>query len=796
MLALHKYVNIVDDEKCKAYRILGKGYLIDSTSYDFNCCGVIEKWEAFLNRTGTISYQVWRPISGSTYKLVGENLWTNGSDMVTYTTSGWGGGWGGGGGWSPANGNNMMSTGDLSVGVSLSWSSATVYSSRSYGIKANYISNSSPYFTNLPTLVTISKDQSVGNVLHTVSFTDSNPDDVLGLIVTLTTTSVYFSFDNNTNQVSVAGSLTNAVGTYALVFKVKDICPTTATATLTITVTNQPPVINNLPSSAELSEDSTTETLLYTINATDANPTDTVTCSLATSGVPFLVRQKAGSSYFGIYVKSSANFSYDIRNTYALSISCSDGLATVSSTFTVYLLRNQPPVITNLASSVLVSSKETSGYIVFTVTSSDPEGDQLYYSMTCNPSACPFQILGSGVIQLTSDLKNITATGYDISVRVYDGRTYVGPKILTVIITGINSAPTITNLPLASNLSVAEGTALGTSVFAVSVSDLNIGDNHTFTMTSTPGSGMNYFSISSSTGVVYTSTNNIDYESIPSSSYNLLITVSDGTDQTAKILAIAITNVNEAPSFAQSLYSISTNEASRGTLLPDPGFVISDPDTGDSRTFSSNCGNATGYFTMSTSTGRLNFSTNYDVDQGLMPSSVLCNVTVTDAGGLTGTTSLLIKINDVNDNYPVFIPSTYSFYASYYAATATTIGIVTVSDADSGTYGTVTLALNQTSLGSEYFGITSKGEIYTQKSILATDGGGLVTTANVTIAISVSTTVLTTLTVTSYRTFIQDGRNVAWISLSGIIAVVIVIVFFWILCKINREGAPKFDCRR
>ncbi|KAL3856367.1 hypothetical protein ACJMK2_011135 [Sinanodonta woodiana] len=707
------------------------------------------------------------------------------------------------------DGNRYQTTADLTVGTNLSWSggSVTTTNDRSYAIRADYIANSAPTFTSLPGTVSITNAKTAGYLLHTLTFTDTNPYDVSSLAVTMQTTSTYFSFDASSYQVTVASSLSGVNGTYYLDFRVADICPQTGTGTLTIVVTNVPPTINNLPATTDLSEDVVTEKLLYSINVTD--PTDTVTCSLVTTSDPFLVRLKNGTSVWGIYVKSNPNFNYDTKSQYTLSISCSDGMDTVTRTFTVYLIRNSPPVITNLASSVSLATTATSSYTVFTVIATDAENDQLYFNMTCNRAVCPFQILDSGIILLTSNLQGTTTAGYDLSVYVYDGTTLVGPRILTVTISGINSKPVISNLPLSSALSVSENTALGTSVFKVSVTDADVGNTHTFTMTSSPGTGMNYFSINTSTGVVSTASNSIDYETVPSKSYNFTVTVSDGTDTDTKTLQIDLSNVNEAPSFAQTLYSISASEATSGTALPDPGFVSSDPDSGDTRQYSQNCGSATGYFRMASATGRLNFSIDYDVDSGLYPTSIVCVVTVTDAGGLTGTTSLSIRISDINDNKPVFIPSVYSFFVSYYAGTATVIGTVNASDADIGTYGTVTLTLNQTSLGVAYFGITSLGSLYTQRSVsplgsgstniiqvLATDGGGIVTTAFVTIVVSDTTTFSTTTAVTGYKTFLQDGRNVAWMSVSGIVGLVIIGFLIWFLCDLNRTGTPKLSFRQ
>lgn len=68
---------------------------------------------------------------------------------------------------------------------------------------------------------------------------------------------------------------------------------------------------------------------------------------------------------------------------------------------------------------------------------------------------------------------------------------------------GINTAPVITNLPLASPISVPENSALSASVFQVSVSDVNTGDTHTYSASYNPGLGSTLFSFN--TASEYTS---------------------------------------------------------------------------------------------------------------------------------------------------------------------------------------------------------------------------------------------------------------------------------------------------
>lgn len=61
-------------------------------------------------------------------------------------------------------------------------------------------------------------------------------------------------------------------------------------------------------------------------------------------------------------------------------------------------------------------------------------------------------------------------------------------------------------------------------------------------------------------------------------------------------------------------------------------------------------------------------------------------MTVTD-GELTDTASLVVTINNINDNTPTFGSSTYTFYAQPNTGVGTVLGSVAATDGDVGTFG-------------------------------------------------------------------------------------------------------------
>ena len=54
------------------------------------------------------------------------------------------------------------------------------------------------------------------------------------------------------------------------------------------------------------------------------------------------------------------------------------------------------------------------------------------------------------------------------------------------------------------------------------------------------------------------------------------------------------------------------------------------------------------------SSAAISYATDFDLDDVTITVPFTCTVTVTDSGGLSGTTLLEIDIHDDNDNAPVF----------------------------------------------------------------------------------------------------------------------------------------------
>ncbi|XP_062573085.1 cadherin EGF LAG seven-pass G-type receptor 2-like [Saccostrea cucullata] len=768
----------------------------NDNEYQITCCGFVTTWDIRIATTGTLYAEVWRQISG-TWTLMGVNTITveagdvgnlknvpvaaanqiaidngdylafksSGNTIVRYRRTNNGEG----------NGRDQIqysTSADHTLSSTSTFAAFTTERNIEYGIRATLGPGSVPQFAaGLDTTKTVTDDTAVGTTLLTVVATD--PGDTVTLTQqSVTPASTAFNFDATTGVLSTVSQL--PIGNTVFVYRATDVCGNFVQHTFTLTVTNYPPVIENLPASTEINEDVSLETQLYVLTVTDASLADTVTCTINNvnpSLTALYLRYATGTSNYALNLRANAGLNYDAQRVYTVTVQCTDTKDTTSGVFTIYVQRNQAPVITNLPSTSnsrdIASAGVSIGTTVFTVTSTDNENDQLYYNMTCTPATCPFKIYDSGAILVDKSLAELNDTAYDMFIYVYDGHTLVGPRSLTIKITDVNTPPVVTNLP--TTVSVPENTAASTTIFTATKSDVNSLDTHTWTSTISPASGSLYFTMDSSTGAIKTTSSNIDYETIGTTTFLLTAYVSDGKDLASGTVTISITNQNEAPQFLLSTYTITGNEGSAGSIIGTPAFTVSDPDAGATQTYSLNCPE----LTMNPTTKVVTLSTDYDVDAG-NPTSLSCTVTVSD-GELTDTATLNVIINNINDNTPTFTASSYTFYAYSTADVGTVLASLPAIDGDNGTFGDITYTIDQSSTGGNYFGISNTGDLFVASSLAgfssgqtlavtltATDGGGLTDTATVTLVVPAVTTTTATTTTDRYMTFFDDTRNVAW----------------------------------
>lgn len=195
---------------------------------------------------------------------------------------------------------------------------------------------------------------------------------------------------------------------------------------------------------------------------------------------------------------------------------------------------NNPPSISD--KTVSVSEAITPGTTVGTLTATDADDDTLTFSITGNPG--PFKISTDGVLTLASGqtLDFDVTNSYSITVSVTDG-TDSATATITINVTQVvptNQAPEIAD----QAFEASEDSEVGVTLYTLeNVSDPD-GDPLTFEI-SVNDNGL--FAINDEGEISLAEGQSLDYET--TTSHQITVSVSDGTNSTEALVTITVTNV-------------------------------------------------------------------------------------------------------------------------------------------------------------------------------------------------------------------------------------------------------------
>ena len=242
-------------------------------------------------------------------------------------------------------------------------------------------------------------------------------------------------------------------------------------------------------------------------------------------------------------VSNNAELDYEKNTSLFVGVEVSDGTESVIANVTVNINDifeigdNNPPVIDDQAFNVDENSSE--GTLIGEVVASDPDGDNLIYSITGGTGQGSFALdnLGNLSVYSTSELDYEKNTSLNIKVEVNDGNASDDATI-TININDINDDPS-NNPPVIDDqtFNIDENSSNGISVGSVIASDAD-GDNLIFSITG--GTGENTFNIDNDGNLAVFDNTKLDFETNIFLSLN--ISVSDGN---ASDNALIIININD-----------------------------------------------------------------------------------------------------------------------------------------------------------------------------------------------------------------------------------------------------------
>jgi|GEM_PF-4745070 len=455
-----------------------------------------------------------------------------------------------------------------------------------------------------------------------------------------------------------------------------------ASAELTVTDNeNAPPVINS--QSFSIPETAPTGYEVGVVLASDPDPGQTVTREITSSSLPGAFSLNPFSGL--LVVADGSLLDHETAGTVTLTVTVRDsGTQSQSATGTVTISVtnvNETPVMTD--QTFEFDENPANGSIVGTMVATDPDaGQQLTWSFA--PGAGDLSrafSINASTGRLTvidrSRLNFESVPAFSLPIVVTDSASPAlsAQAIAIILLRDVNEAPVV----LPSVYDINENAAVGTSVGAVIATDEDAGGaNVTFALTgsSVPGA----FSVDSTTGEIRVANSSLlNFEQ--SGAITLNVTATEiGTSLTGSgTVTITLRDLNESPAISNQSFAVAENSAN-GTAIGT--VVASDPDAGQSLTYSITGSTLPGALALNSATGQITVANssllNYEA-----ATSISLTVSVADNGNpsLTASATVTVSLNNVNEA-PVMPDA--SFSVREYLNSGLVAGTMTASDPDAG----------------------------------------------------------------------------------------------------------------
>jgi parallel beta-helix repeat protein len=459
------------------------------------------------------------------------------------------------------------------------------------------------------------------------------------------------------------------------------LLPYTSAVLMLTTTSNNPPSIQN--QTFQLNENSPNGTVVGTVVATDPNAGQTLTYSILSGNINSAFAINASSGILTVATTSALNF--EVVTSFALVVKVQDnGTGNLSSqaTITVNLLNvNEPPVVNNQIFSI--PELTPNGTLVGTVVATDPDAGQTKtFVITSGNTSNAFLINSTtGVITVAtaSSLNFLVNPVFSLDIRVTDngtGNLFDDATITINLTQSANQPPVIVN----QTFQVNENSANGTSVGIVVATDPNAGQTLTYSILS--GNTNSAFAINASTGVLSVATTSaLNFEAI--TSFALVVKVQDnGTGNLSSQATVTVTllNVNEPPVVNNQTFSIpelTTNGTFVGTI------VATDPDAGQTKTFTITSGNTGSALSVNATTGAITVATSSALNFLVNPVfNLIVQVTDNGTGNLFDDATITINLIQSTNQPPVILNQ--SFTVNEHSPDGTIAGTVVASDPNAG----------------------------------------------------------------------------------------------------------------
>lgn len=569
------------------------------------------------------------------------------------------------------------------------------------------------------------------------------------------------------------------VVTLTLVDKATSTTVKTAVMTITDTSVNTAPAFSSSTATATVKENVTT---VYTASAPDAE-SDTVVYSLAgVDAALFSIDAATGAVSF----VTAPNYEVDTK-AYNFDVVATDGKLSSTQKVTVNVTDvNEAPTFAAAANASMTVAENSTATITNsaamatdvdssdTITYSLSGADSAKFSVNSSTGAISFAT-GADFEALGSAAKSNV---YSVNLVATDKAGLTATQAETITVTNVNEAPTFASST--ASVSVAENSSAAITSTAGVASDVDASTTLTYSLS---GADAALFDVSSAGALSFKAGAN--YEALgsaaKSNSYSLNLIASDGALSASQAVTVAVTDVNEAPTFAASTSTMTVAENSSAAIT-NSAAMATDVDASDSITYSLTGADAASFDV--SSTGAISFKSGANFEAlGSVAKSNTYSVTLvaTDKAGLTATQAETITVTDANEA-PTFLDAT----AALTIAENSTATITTTADIASDVDASDTLTYTLSGTDSALFSVSSTGALSFKTganyevpgsagasnsyslNMIATDKAGLSATRAVTVAVTDANDAPTAVADTPTTT--STGNNTYRIAMSTLLA--------------------------
>ena len=564
--------------------------------------------------------------------------------------------------------------------------------SQSITITVADLNDEAPRFTSLGSQVVDYTKVEVGDVIYTATATDADLGDQITYALS-GADAITFTLDSASGALAFAQlppleQFPEDSGiTYQLVIAAADLAANSSTLDLSVSLlddTGSAPEFAE--ASASVAVDENIATTIYTAQATDVDPDDTLSYSL--SGIDhqlFSIDAVSGALTFNSPPDHEQPLDDDGDNVYDLAIVVTDfpvgNQAQQSLTVSVTNLNDNQPQFALASTSFDVAENSTA---ITTVAASDADGDDLTFSLTNTTDSSLFDIdAASGALAFTSapDFENPADDNadntYELTLSVFDGSHTITQQI-TITVTNVDEVPSFASatvdLPINENTSGAVYQAQATdpeqATLAYSIS----------------GADASRFNLGASSGdLTFKTSPNFEspLDQDANNVYELSIAATDGANSASQAITISVSNVNEAPAFASASVALDTAENNLSFVHIVDAAV--DPDSGEQLTYQLG-GDDQSAFDFDVATRALAFKSTPDYespeDQGA-DNVYQINIVASDSEYSTSQ-AISIAVAGLNDEAPQFTSASTQSVDYSTAQVGAIVYTAQATDADAG----------------------------------------------------------------------------------------------------------------